>query len=81
MKYTEEGKSVKRNVGLARVSVLCLAPTESLGPRKTLFTGFLFPTEVRYRSRIRRVTSSQSFKQVSEDGRLIVVINSTIKPD
>lgn len=57
MKYTEEGKSVKRNVGLARVSVLSLAPTESLGPRKTLFTEFLFPTEVRYRSRIRRVSS------------------------
>lgn len=43
MKYTEEGKSVKWNVGLARASVLSLAPTESFGPRKTLFTGVAAP--------------------------------------
>lgn len=57
MKYTEEGKSVKWNVGLARVSVLSLAPTEDLNPRKTLFTGFLFPAVVRYHSWIRCVSS------------------------
>lgn len=32
------GGGVKWNVGLARESVLSLAPTEDPGPRKTLFT-------------------------------------------
>lgn len=64
MKYTEEGKSVKWNVGLARVSVLSLAPKEGLGPRKTLFTGFLLPAVVQYHSRIRCV----SFKPILQTG-------------
>lgn len=65
----KEGGSVKWNVGQARESVLSLAPTESPGPRKTLFTGVPVPSPaVQYHSRIYgEFPPNQSFKQVSSD--------------
>lgn len=72
MKCTEESGvagGVKWNVGLARESVLSLAPTEGSGPRKTLSTGVPVPSPaVRYHSRIyAEFPPNQSFKLVSEE--------------
>lgn len=71
MHRKKEGGSVKWNVGLARESVLSLAPTEGPGPRKTLFTGVPVPSPaVRYHSRIYgEFPPNQSFKLVSNNER------------
>lgn len=81
---------VKWNVGLARESVLSLAPTEGPGPRKTLFTGVPVPSPaVRYHSRIyAEFPPNQSLKLVSKEGQggegggeTHCLINSAVRPD
>lgn len=66
MKYTEEEKCVKWYVGLTPVSVLSLAPTVGLGPRKMHFTEFLLPAVGQYHPGVRWFPSIQGFRLVSE---------------